>query len=186
MSFSGNSLQEALAILGELLADRKLHYEVVAIGGGGLLLLGLLSRPTKDVDLVALVDHGYFVSAENLPIPLLDAIHEVGNALRLGKNWVNSGPTGLLKEGLPDGFVGRMETLHFGGLTVHLAGRFDQICFKLYAATDHDRNSKHFSDLESLKPTKEELQQAAKWCRTQDPSEGFAAMLSGSLAELGV
>lgn len=33
------NLEEALTILGELLADRGLHYEIVAIGGGSLLLM---------------------------------------------------------------------------------------------------------------------------------------------------
>ena len=48
------SLADALAAVGELLADRGHQIEVVAIGGGGLLLLGLIERSTKDLDLVAL------------------------------------------------------------------------------------------------------------------------------------
>ena len=37
-------------MLGELLADRGHAVELVAIGGGSLLLLGLIERPTKDLD----------------------------------------------------------------------------------------------------------------------------------------
>jgi len=178
------ALHQALTVLGNVLLDRGKQFEVVAIGGGGLLLLGMITRPTKDVDLVALVDRGYFVSAKHLPTPLLEAIAEVGKALQLGENWVNTGPSDLFLMGLPEGFYDRMETLRFGGLILHLAGRFDQICFKLYATVDQGPDSKHFADLKSLQPTSEELKAAASWCKTHDVSETFAANLSEALEAL--
>lgn len=183
--FNSSSLHQALTVLGDVLSDRRQHFEVVAIGGGGLLLLGMITRPTRDVDLVALVDKGHFVSAKHLPAALLEAIAEVGIALKLGKNWVNTGPSDLLSMGLPEGFANRMSTYRYGGLTLHLAGRFDQICFKLYAAVDQGPHSKHFADLKSLKPTQTELGKAAKWCKTHDVSEEFAANLTEALAALG-
>jgi hypothetical protein len=39
-------LEAALKTLGRLLAERGLSYELVAIGGSGLLMLGLPVRPT--------------------------------------------------------------------------------------------------------------------------------------------
>lgn len=179
------SLQKALTVLGDILLDRQLHFEVVAIGGGGLLLLGMIARSTKDVDLVALVENDDFVSAKHLPPPLLEAIAEVGLALNLGKNWINAGPSDLLTMGLPEGFVDRMHTQQYGGLTLHLAGRFDQICFKLYASVDQGPGSKHFADLKMLHPTHAELKSAAKWCQTQDVSESFAEDLSEVLHTFG-
>jgi hypothetical protein len=185
VEFDSSTLHQALTVLGNLLSDRHLHFEVVAIGGGGLLLLGMISRSTKDVDLVALVDHGNFVSAKHLPPPLLEAIGEVGRALRLGNNWVNTGPSDLFSMGLPDGFADRMSTHHYRGLTLHLAGRFDQVCFKLYASVDQGPDSKHFADLKLLKPTQAELEIAASWCKTHDVSEEFSTTLSEALAMLG-
>ncbi len=44
MEIDSASLEGALEVLGQLLEDRGLHYEVVAIGGGSLLLLGLIQR----------------------------------------------------------------------------------------------------------------------------------------------
>jgi hypothetical protein len=38
--------------------------------------------------------------------------------------------------------------------------------------------------LKSLKPTQEELNDAASWCKTHDVSEGFAANLSEALGIL--
>lgn len=185
MDLSFETLEEALGILGRIILDRGLHYEVVAIGGGGLLLLGQILRTTKDLDLVALIDEGELISADPLPIPLSQAIREVGVALNLGKDWVNTGPTDLFKMGLPQGFKTRMHTSHYGGLTIHLAGRFDQICFKLYAAVDQGPNSKHFADLKFLEPTKNELDEAKCWCITHDVSEEFSKDLTAALSALG-
>jgi hypothetical protein len=182
--FNSASLFQALTALGKELSSRNLHFEVVAIGGGGLLLLGLIRRSTSDLDLVALVDKGDLISAHTLPQPLAEAITAVGIALGLSKEWINTGPADLLSLGLPEGFLSRVETQDYGGLILHLAGRFDQICFKLYAAVDQGPSSKHYSDLKLLSPTREELDIAAKWCKTHDVSEGFAADLSDALTAL--
>ena len=47
--FRDADLEEALSTLGQLLQDRGEAYDVVVIGGGALLLLGLIVRPTKDL-----------------------------------------------------------------------------------------------------------------------------------------
>lgn len=176
----------ALGTLGDVLAARGHHYEVVAIGGSGLLLLGLVVRATADVDVVAVVQGGEYRLAKPLPAPLEEAQAEVGAALGLGDKWLNPGPTDLLDFGLPDGFQDRVETFEFGGLTVHLAGRFDQICFKLYAAVDQGPRSKHFADLGHLDASPDELVRAAQWALEHDPSEGFRSQLVEALRLLGV
>lgn len=167
------SLESALIVLGQLLADRGLHYEVAAIGGGSLLLLGLIDRTTKDLDLVALIRDRELFSANPLPGPLVQAAEEVARALDLGKDWLNIGPASLLDMGLPQGFVERLHIRNYKGLTLYLADRFDQICFKLYASVDQGPQSKHFADLRVLIPTTDELRQAKNWCITQDVSANF-------------
>lgn len=67
---------------------------------------------------------------------------------------------------------------------MHLAGRKDQIFFKLYACVDQGPGSKHAVDLDRLEPSTEELQEAAAWCTTHDPSEGFAQQLELALRAL--
>lgn len=181
MTIDTITLDKALTVLGQLLADRRHHYEVVAIGGGSLLLLGQIDRTTKDLDLVALVNDGRFISANPLPENLMQAAEEVGRALDLAKGWLNIGPESLFTSGLPQGFKERMHTKQYGGLTIHLAGRLDQICFKLYAAVDQGPYSKHFADLKSLEPTREELAIAKSWCITHDVSEPFALELEKAL-----
>jgi len=96
-------LNRALETLGSYLSDKGLKYEVAAIGGGALLLLGCIIRPTRDLD-VALLDENVLISAHPLPAPLLTAIREVGLALKLPENWdqfssrrlMENGPTGRI------------------------------------------------------------------------------------------
>jgi hypothetical protein len=117
-------LETALHRLGALLALRNIEFELAVLGGGALLLLGLIERPTRDLDAVALVD---------------------GAVLRKA---------------------------------LQIASRFDQVHFKLYAAVDQGPDSKHADDLRRLRPTVEELEAAAAWCRQHDPSGAFAEQLA--------
>lgn len=180
-----NELNMALETLGSYLSDKGLKYEIAAIGGGALLLLGCIIRPTKDLDIVALLDGNKLISAKPLPDPLVAVIKEVALALKLPEDWINSAPSDLWKMGLPEGFQDRLDPLYFGGLTLYCASRFDQICFKLYASVDQGPNSKHFEDLKRLKPSQAELKKAAIWCQTHDVSEEFARCVAEALNELG-
>jgi Ethanolamine utilization protein EutJ (predicted chaperonin) len=47
---------EALKLLGGVISERGEAYEVVVIGGAGLQMLGVIDRPTRDLDLLALLD----------------------------------------------------------------------------------------------------------------------------------
>ena len=179
-------LERTLAALGELLQARRLRYELLVAGGGALLLRGFGVRPTKDLDVVALVEDGRYVSAKALPEPLRVAAREVASLGGLAPDWLNSGPTDLLELGLPDDFESRLERRRYGGLVVHVMGRFDQICFKLYATADQDLRSKHAADLRALAPTEKELLAAGRWACTHDPSPGFRSALLAALEAFGV
>jgi hypothetical protein len=156
-----------------LLQDRDLAFEIVVIGGGGLLLLGLIKRPTKDLDALAIVEGGEYQLARPLPPALREAIEDTARVLGLVEDWLNPGPTDQLKHGLPAGFRERTTQHAFGGLVVHLAARFDQICLKLYAAVDSGRKSTHVQDLIGLNPLNEELRDAAVWVKQQDAGAEF-------------
>lgn len=183
--FSSQSLEEALETLGEVLAEQGRHAELAVIGGGSLLLSQLLERPTKDLDVVALVVAGQYRRAHPFPDFLAAAVRDVADATGLAPNWLNPGPTNLLDFGLPLGFEQRATRRRFGGLTLHVASRKDQICFKLYASVDQGPQSKHAKDLEKLRPSPEELRWAGEWCQTQDPSDSFAEQLELALRALG-
>lgn len=186
MDIDRHLLEEALLTLGEVLEARGLAYELATIGGSSLMLLGLVDSPTRDLDALALVEHGTYRAADPLPLPLSEAVASVGRALGLSEEWLNPGPTELLRFGLPDGFSQRVAIRRYGGLTLQVAGRFDQICFKLYAAVDQGLGSKHAADLRKLEPTRDDLLAAARWSRTHDPSEGYHMALVATLLGLGV
>jgi hypothetical protein len=179
-------LQESLAVLGESLADRGMTFEIVAVGGGSLLLLGLISRPTVDLDVVALIEAGRYVKPAVVPADLADAARATARVVGIREDWINTGPAALLDFGLPAGFASRTVERRYGGLVVHLAGRRDQVFLKLYAAVDQGPRSKHWQDLVALRPSREELLDAARWAMTHDPSSGFRTELLKALAVLGV
>jgi hypothetical protein len=179
-------LEELLEALGQLLEARGHTYTLITVGGGSLLLQKLSVRPTRDLDVIAVGDGQAFRKAEVLPTPLLEAARDVGIAAGVGQTWLNAGPAGLMDLGLPAGFDERAEVRRFGGLTLYIASRFDQICFKLYAAVDQAPASKHLDDLRLLEPTADELVVAARWSMTHDPSEGYRGQLLALLQILGV
>ena len=176
---------ELLAAVGEQLAAGGTYAELVVIGGSALLAIGLISRPTRDVDVVAWLAGQTLVDPRPFPAELIAARDRVARDFGLPENWLNAAPADLLDFGLPDGFVERLERHDYGGsLTVHFASRFDQIHFKLYAMADQGAG-KHEADLRALSPTRAELLAAARWTRTHDPSEGFREQLLAALAYLG-
>jgi hypothetical protein len=160
------------------------HFEVVAIGGGALSLLGLIERSTEDIDLVGVVHGTLIESAEPLPEALSSAIADIAKLHSLRPKWMNNEPTSLLVHGLPVGFLARCVSHEWGGLKIFFASRFDQLHLKLLAISSP--GDKHHVDLKRLQPTKDELIAAARWARTQAAGEGFEMELRASLRSFGV
>jgi hypothetical protein len=177
--------EELLQALGEQLGAAQQRFELVVIGGSGLLALGIVERTTRDVDIVALRVDSELRSPDPLPDPLRIARDRVARDFSLPQTWLNPGPADLLDFGLPEGFVDRLETRSYGDyLTVHFASRLDQIHFKLYAAVDEGAG-KHLRDLEALSPTTDELLRAGRGARTHDPSPEFEGELRLALGHFG-
>ncbi len=177
-------LEEALDTLGAVLEGRGLSHGLLVAGGSSLLLLGLIDRPTADLDVIGLAADGTYVKADHLPPTLAEAVRDVAAVLELAPTWLNNGPAALMDLGLPAGYADRVERRRYGTLDVHIPAREDLVCFKLYAAVDQGPRSKHFQDLLDMAPTPAELSAAASWCRSHDPSSGFDADLRAALAQL--
>jgi hypothetical protein len=185
------NFKEALHLLnGRLALDGAPRYNLVVCGGTALNATGLISRTTRDVDIVALMDDGeVLLDPAPLPQPLVDAALVVAEDLGLPKDWLNNGPSsgdgGLFRLGLPDGIERRLIWKTYGEkLRVGFIHRFDQIHFKLYAAVDQ-QGGYHADDLQMLIPTENELLEAARWAKTHDPSKGFLQGLKWFLGEFG-
>ena len=188
-SMDRHSLEETFQSLQFRLADNGAEpVGLVVCGGSALIVMGLVSRTTKDVDVLALRQEEVLVSPAPLPRSLIQAVGEVAEDLNLPPDWLNNGPSqgegGLFQLGLPTGFETRLHKKVYGDrLTVHFAGRVDQVHFKLYAAVD--RGGHHITDLYELAPSHKELLQAARWSMTHDTSEAFAEMLKRLLRSIG-
>jgi hypothetical protein len=186
VDITNETLDVLLGALGEQLTARGAPLEIVVIGGSALTALGFVRRATRDVDLLAIADKGELRLAEPLPAALLSARAAVARDFALDDAWLNSGPTELLKWGLPDGLMSRVVTRRYGAdLTVYFAGRLDQVHFKLFAMVDQG-GGRHEADLRALEPTPAELVAAARWSVTQDPSPGYQSVLIEALRYLGV
>jgi hypothetical protein len=187
-------LNEALELLGALLTERNQPFEVLAVGGGALLLLGVSSRTTADLDVVARRRGQRWTRARPLPPSLVQAVDDVAMALKLeatDKPWLNDGPWRIFEMGLPEGWESRTTTKRFGALLVRLLGREDSIKLKLFAATNPhapERRERDVSDLRQLAPTREALLDGLRWCEATDGTADFltSPAVVDVLRELGV
>ena len=184
-------IEKILSALGEQLDEvNAIVPEMVVCGGSALNVLGLVRRTTKDIDIVAFTEKDskgkdLLKKADPLPPGLVEAANKVGRDFNLPDRWINPGPTSAVDSGLPDGLMDRVETRQFGKtLTVHFLSRYDQICFKLYAAADHGMG-KHYDDLLSLDPSSQELEEAARWSMTHDVSDTYKQIVKELLNHMG-
>ena len=119
-----------------------------------------------------------------MPEPLRTAVLDVARAYGLADDWVNLGPESLFDFGLPEGLVGRLERRDYGGLVIWLAGRFDMICFKLYAAVDQGPGAATCR-IRGNRPTGTSPRRRPLEPHP-DPSPGYRSMLVETLGRLGV
>jgi hypothetical protein len=183
-----SSLNAALRAMGDVLGARGYAFDLVVVGGAALLLRGVVSRPTKDGDVVGeRRPDGSIARLDALPPALAEAAIDVARAYGLADDWLNLGPASLLDGPLPYGFAERLSPVAFGALRLWIAGREDLVALKLWAAADRwPAPGRHLADLQALAPTAGELRTAADWTRLRDPSPGYRKLLAAVLVRLGV
>ncbi len=181
----------ALEETGALLARRGEQAAIVVVGGTALNLLGVISRFTQDVDVIAAATPrgGAPPSDIRPPDPLPEALARVvatvARDLGLPNDWLNTTVASQWATGLPQGFASRITWRQYGGLWVGLAGRRDLIFLKLYAAADDvGPTSRHFKDLLALKPAPADLEAARVWIATQDPSPAVEQAVAQVIAHV--
>jgi hypothetical protein len=182
MKLNATLLQQALELLaGNMDLANTPEIRLVVCGGASLIATEVVSRTTKDVDVVAFRGaDGTLVAPVPLSDFLLQAAKVVARDLGLEPNWLNNGPSrdegGLFQMELPAGFSDRLTEKVYGPrLTVYFIGRRDQIFFKIFFAAD--RGGVDLDDLAALRPTVEELEAAARWAMSIDVSEGYRMLL---------
>ena len=111
------------------LEPRSLRLEAIVVGGAALSLLGVISRQTRDVDILH----------PELPREVTEAAKAFasgGAEAELDLNWLNNGPT-QLADVLPDDWRGRVRVV-FEGKAIKLStlGRADLLKSKLFGLCD--------------------------------------------------
>lgn len=164
---NADELSKTLNLLGEFLAEGSSAPAWLVVGGGSALLAQRLStRPTTDVDVMALREwEGNVISAYPLPDPVKQAAAKVAIELRLDQNWLNGAASlhGLDLSLLPTSFWHDFDTRDYGQcLKVSFIGRSGLILLKLSAALDRDQR-RDIEDLLNLKPNVTETEESLRW-----------------------
>jgi Nucleotidyltransferase of unknown function (DUF6036) len=158
------------------LRDRGLRFDGVVIGGAALSLLGIVSRPTKDVDiLVPIIPQEIHVAARAFAAE----IRATGEILH--DDWLNNG-TVSLTDHLSMDWQERLEDV-FNGSALHLRclGRHDLLCAKLFALCDRGID---LGDCIALAPTSDELQSVLTWLQLQDANPDWPEHVRNTIADV--
>jgi hypothetical protein len=168
---------EILGAFDRFLVGRGLRLSAVAIGGAALNLLGVISRPTKDCDILH----------PALPREIAEAAAAFAADLRargevLADDWLNNGPSSLADH-LPAGWQDRVQPLFAGAaLTLTALGRADFLRAKLWALCDRGLD---LPDCIALAPTAAELELVRPWLEAQDINPDWPEHVRATLADVG-
>ena len=169
--------RETLTAFDQFLADRALHLDAVVIGGAALNLLGVVSRPTKDCDILH----------PQLPAAIVEAARAFAAELRgrgqvLAGDWLNNGPASLADQ-LPSHWQRRLETVFTShAIVLRSLGREDLLRVKVFALCDRGID---LSDCLALAPTTAELAAILPWLAQQDINPDWPAHVRATMEDLG-
>jgi hypothetical protein len=168
--------RETLAKFDEFLAERGLRFEGVIVGGAALHLLGIVSRTTKDCDILW----------PQLPEEIAEAARKFAGSMRqqglfLADDWFNNGPADLVAQ-LPADWRSRLQPAMNGvALRLFTPGRLDLLRSKLFALCDRGID---LPDCLALCPTQAELAALRPWLDQQDGNPGWPAHVGQVLTDL--
>ena len=158
------------------LADRGLALDAVVVGGAALNLLGVITRQTRDCDILH----------PALPLEVVDAsrafaVEVTAAGGKLNVDWLNNGPSSLAAL-LPAGWELRLQEVFRGRvLVLRSLHRADLLKSKLFALCDRGLD---LPDCLALAPTPAELADAVAWLEPQDLNPHWPAHVRSTLGDL--
>lgn len=158
------------------LAARGLTLEAILTGGAALALLGVISRDTRDCDLLEPE-----LSPEVLAAARDFAAEQSSKGNILRHDWLNNGPIALVPL-LPEGWRARLQGIHQGmALRLWSLGRQELLLTKLWALCDRGLD---LGDCLALHPDSVELAWAEDWIIPQDLNPEWPHHVRSTLQDL--
>lgn len=159
------------------LARRGLSLDAVIVGGAALGLLGVISRPTRDCDVLhPRVSESIRQAAQQFAAECRRAGEVLAN------DWLNDGPSSLVDD-LPKGWGDRLQTAYIGeAVTLRTLGRLDLLRSKLFALCDRAID---LPDCVALRPSKAELEELLPWLEVRDANPDWPAHVRATIDDLG-
>ena len=158
------------------LARRTLTLDAVIVGGTALGLLGIVSRPTRDCDVLHPL----------IPLEVRQAAEDFAGEFRragevLADDWLNNGPSSLVRD-LPVGWEDRLRIAYRGkAVTLRTLSRLDLLRTKVFALCDRAID---LPDCLALRPTEAELEELRPWLEERDANPDWPAHARETLADL--
>ncbi len=167
--FKGEEVNQALKRLAENMEITECPaLKIVVCGGAALNVLGLVTRPTSDIDVLGTTEEGR-IERPRFPEKFKQVIKEMSEESGYRKDWINTGPS-MLIEYLPEGLTDRLTHKSYGNkLDVYFLSRRDQIFFKMYASVN--KGGYHYNDLQQLNPSAQEARESAAWTFYKIPKQ---------------
>jgi hypothetical protein len=168
--------KKLIAQFDEYLKKRNLELEAVIVGGAALALLGIISRETRDCDVLHPL----------LPVEVKEASQDFAQMLNQGgiilaTDWLNNGPSSLASD-LPKGWMKRIQEAYSGkAITLHSLGRDDLLKSKLFALCDRGTD---LADCVALAPTLNEIHDALSWLKERDTNPLWPDHVEATLNDL--
>lgn len=159
----------------QFLTSKKLRFEAVVIGAGALSLLKIISRETKDVDVIDPI----------LPSEIKAAAKEFAK-LNPGllHDWINNGPS-QMRDKLRTGWQKRLRKIYSGkSIVLFTLDRIDLLATKLQGLGDRGEFGPDWNDIKAMKPTQIEMDEALSWATQQDANPSWPAHVTGLIKKL--
>jgi hypothetical protein len=188
-----HEIDAALTHLGKrlLYADSS-PVSIIVCGGSALLVQGLSTRTTQDVDVCAAAaqpaEAPLGSTSVNLPNVFLEAVQATAREMGLNPLWLNTAAAEVLEVyGPPKGMEERLLSRDYGPcLRALFLSRIDQIHFKLLAAADPLAPERHLEDLvHRLRPSAVEARMAVDWLLDRPTSSWVRANIRQVVEALG-
>jgi Nucleotidyltransferase of unknown function (DUF6036) len=149
----------------------------VFVGGAALHLLGVITRKTKDCDVLDPLLPASIVKAARV---FAAELRSAGEALT--DDWLNNGPRSLV-DALPVEWRSRLQRVFQAtAMELQCLGRQDLLASKLFALCDRGID---LGDCVALAPNPEELSSIRPWLEFQDANPEWPEPVRATLADLG-